>query len=473
VIPGARRAPGTGLAWLAYAAPPLAAWLAWWAAFYPGVIHWDPLFQWHFYKIGALNDWHPFPHTLLLVAASKLGPDPYGALTLAHVVATALLLGVALATLRRLGAPRAVTTGTSVALATIPVYAFLTISAWKDVTMGVFLLAAIVALLGAVERGRLSVARGLALGAALGGAWLMRHNAFLLVLPLLAAAAVLLARDRGGLASAVLTLAAVVAVVRGPVMRSLRVKPAAPLLRYSSVLHDIGAHLVAGTPLPPDDARRLAHILPLDRWRAAFQPTHGLAVLFTSGLDEKALEEEQAALVPIWLRLAAARPDVLLLSRLRVSEFLWNPLARAGMGPAGPNGESVDPNFYGFTNHPIVPGLARKLVAVKFRTESSWARVVLWSPATYLYASLLAALVGWRRTRSVLFLALSATLLLNAAVFIAFSTSQENRFAWPAILLLPVVAGLASADWARLRAPARVARPAEREAAPQPAGELA
>jgi hypothetical protein len=461
------RTPGAGLAWLGYAAAPLAAWLAWWAAFYPGLVSYDPLYEWEGLQRGVLYDWHPFVHALLVRALARPG-DPFGLLTLLHVVATAALVGLALSRARRLGAPRPLAIAASLAFAALPTFGAQVIAAWKDTTFGIAVLASVVLLLDGLAAGKLGVRRALPLALFAAFAALLRHPGIGVTVVLLAGAVALFPTERRlAIATAALSLSIIV-IVRGPVRRALDVVPAPPLLVYHSVLHEIAAHVAAGTPLTTADAALLSDVFPLDAWRARYDCRTSGPLLFDPAFGRERLEPHAAELFPLWVRLAASAPATLLRHRACVTEFLWNPSALVFIGPYDLAGGSVDANPFGVANRPLVRGLGPHLAFAKIRVEVSKYRRVLSAPATFLYVLLGAALLGFARTRGRLYLVLAAIALVNTATYLLLGSSPEVRFQWPLLLLAPLSVVLAAADWARVRS-ASAARPRVRVVAAPPA----
>lgn len=446
----ARPAAGGGVAWLGYAAPPLVAWLLWWAALYPGLVSFDPLYEWEGIQLGTLYDWHPFVHALLVRALARPG-DPFGALTLLHVLATALLVGLALSRARRLGAPRALAVAAALAFAALPTYASQVIAAWKDTTFGIAVLAAVVVLLDGLAAGRLGLGRALLLGAAAAGVALLRHPGIGVALVVLAGAAALFPSERGQAALAAALCALLLAGARGPLRRALHVAPAPGLLVYHSVIHDLAAHVAAGTPLSASGAALLASMLPLDAWRARYDCHTSGRLLFDPAFRREVVDARAGEVLALWLRLAAERPATLARHRACVTEFIWAPGALVFIGPFDAAGHTVDANRFGIANRPLIAGLGASLAQAKHRLEISRLRRIVNAPAAFLYALLAAAAVGYGRTRGRVHLVLAALALVNTATYLALSSSPEARFQWPVLLLAPIAVVLAAADRARAR----------------------
>src|SRR5262249_33477554 len=96
---------------------------------------------------------------------------------------------------------------------------------------------------------------------------LYRHNGFAAAFGTLAA---LLAAHRGQwrpLGGAVLVLVGLWAGVRGPLYDALGVSRQ-PVMKHMPAVHQVAAHVAAGTPLEPDERAFLEEVHPLaDGWR--------------------------------------------------------------------------------------------------------------------------------------------------------------------------------------------------------------
>ena len=174
--------------WTRYSIPLLAVWLIFWLAFFPGLISKDSVDQWGQVVTGHYDDWHPVSHTWLLWLLSRPGHS-LGAVSLVQVILAALLCGLVLAAVRRLGAPGWLVWAVTAWLALSPVYGVGVIALWKDNAFGLTALWTALLLLQAVERGRMTGGWSVALGIALALLSLLRHNGHLVAIPTFGVAA--------------------------------------------------------------------------------------------------------------------------------------------------------------------------------------------------------------------------------------------------------------------------------------------
>jgi len=454
MAPTARRSLGpAGWTWACYAALPLAAWSVYWLAFFPGVIAHDSLVQWKEILDGRYDDWHPAFHTWTLWLLTRPWRS-LGAVSLSQVLITGLLVGDFLATARRLGVPAWAPWSVAAWLALSPVFGMNVIAVSKDTAFGLALLWTTGLLLRSRARGVLTAGDGAWLGVALALMWLFRHNGPATALPTLGAVAWCHWRAaRRAILVAALVCATFVAVVKGPLYRFAHVEPATPKLEQQFVIHHVAGLLSAHTPLTSRERKTLGKILPIPTWRAAFV-CHSGARLRKSGLRTGLLRRHPLALVAIWARLAARNPRGLLRHWTCVTRFIWSPRSKLSIVPLSPDGGAVEPNVLGVRADSWLPSAQRalaRLVTVTFAHESVW-RVLVWQPALSLYLLLGSLLVALWRARSSAPLLVWVPALCNTLVWLVLAESPGLRFQWPVVLLAPLLACFATADWQRGRA---------------------
>ena len=78
--------------------------------------------------------------------------------------------------------------------------------------------------------------------------------------------------------------------------------------------------------------------------------------------------------------------------------------------------------------------------------------VLVWQPALSLYLLLGSLPVAFWRARSSAPLLVWVPALCNTLVWLVLAESPGLRFQWPVVLLAPLLACLATADWRRARA---------------------
>jgi hypothetical protein len=439
--------------WVRYGAFPLAVWLLYWLAFFPGMVEYDGLDQWRQIVEGRYNDWHPAFHTWIMWLLTRPGRS-FGSMTLIQLLVAAGLAGALLARARRLGAPAWLIWAAAAWLALSPVFALNLIAVWKDTAFALVLLWMTLLLLRVVEDRALTASLAIQLGTSCALASLIRHNGAAVAIPVVATLAWhFRARARRALALMLIVWLGAVILVRGPLYRAGRVAPGSPILSEESLILEVAALVSAGTPLTEDEKAFLGRFLALDAWRSAYVCDRAARPLLRAGFRRALLVQHPFILVPIGLRLAARNPSALVRHWTCATRFLWSPSSTLYIGYIE-DGTTVLPNAQGVTARSLLPGVGRRLAAVvarTFDTDSAW-RALVWQPAVPLYLLIASLAVAvWRAGggRPVL---VWLPGLCNTIVWVVFTHGAQLRFQWPVVLLAPFTPALATIDWQSERA---------------------
>ncbi|MGH8934900.1 MAG: hypothetical protein ACRDXD_01295, partial [Acidimicrobiia bacterium] len=155
--------------------------LVWWLGWFPGFLSPDSIDQLQQADRFSFGNFHPAIHTISLWALTRLWDTP-GVVTLAQVLAMALVLGMVAGRLARVGVPAWLAVGSVWLVALLPAVGATTVAVWKDVPFSIALVWAFGELLLLARQGDAywdRPANPLRLGGAVAAAWLLRHNALL------------------------------------------------------------------------------------------------------------------------------------------------------------------------------------------------------------------------------------------------------------------------------------------------------
>lgn len=197
------------------------------AAYFPGGLSSDSIMQWHQQKLFEFSDWHPALHTLLIALCARIVPHPAFALAV-QMLAYALSVGYACASLRRWRAPLALCALLCAYLSLSPAISNVMTFLWKDCAFAVSVLTLGVQILhihfsrGAWLERRRNV---FALAAVLCAASILRHNGLALTLPAIVWLLISFPRLYKRLLAAAAGFVLLFALVRGPLYDALDVKP--------------------------------------------------------------------------------------------------------------------------------------------------------------------------------------------------------------------------------------------------------
>ncbi|MGD8451507.1 MAG: hypothetical protein PVJ57_06785 [Phycisphaerae bacterium] len=428
---------------LMYALPCAAVWLLWWLAFWPGVMSADSLWQWSQATHERFNDWHPACHTMLIWLIRQWWSSP-AAVGLVQIIALSLTCGWGLATLRRAGVPRTAVWFASALLALAPGNDVLVITLWKDVAYGITILALTVLVLRYVlSRGGV-LARWWhwpAAGVLTALTALVRHNgppaAFATIFSLA------FAYPRRWLAVLVILAIGVGGwYAREPlydkvgVDREKRGEGLAGIL-----LHQVAAHVAAGTPLTPEEHEFLSTIHPLDtKW--AYTPYRASVSLHDGRVQLNTLSTERDRFFQLWGDLLQRNPSVNAHHMLCASSLIWRitpppdamwlggRISIAGDGTITHIGHG-NPDLVQDTKlSAIQPALARWVVRSQ-KPDLVW---LLWGTGLFLYVGVAAGLVAAFRRRDWRLLVVLLPTLVHCAVLVPLLPIQDFRYQYPVYL---------------------------------------
>ncbi len=418
-------------------AVPFVGWLALWLLFWPGLMNPDMAVQWTQLDQGALDNWHPYPVTVVVGVLRHLVDSPALPVLLQIVGASQLVGRIAAWTVWRRRSPW-VAAAFLVLLPLLPPTGLFTITLWKDTPFGIALLAlALVVWRIEDTKGEwLRDGRNVVLTVATAlGLLLSRHNAWPILLVTLV---VLLVAHRSLWRRLALTggVTLVVALVVAVPLASLLDVRASRVQSIVYVQH-IANHLNRGVELTADERRELREIFPLDReWPyscSSIQPTW-------SGPDAIPLERFQdkaGDLQSIAIDMALRDPGAELDHLACASEIVWNPF--------DPDEQTYFlewSNTSGRVDYiPPVPGASiaedpASPRAINRIYDVVMERLPIWTirPALYLYAFLLAiAFAAWRRRSwAVVWIAIPA--LTQSVTLAALNLVQDVRFQYGVML---------------------------------------
>ena len=193
---------------------------------WPGLHSVDTEWQWEQAHGGGYNDWHPVFHTLLIQFLTLIA-DQYAWVILVQILAFALAYAYFLTVVRACGVPPILLLGIAALTCLTPTVSYTLCYAWKDnaMTIGALLLSGYSLQIfrsdGAWLKKKTAPA-WIALAAAF--TTLVRHNGFMMTFPLLMVLLACFWDQRRRVLAILLTVCALVGIVRGPVYAFLQVE---------------------------------------------------------------------------------------------------------------------------------------------------------------------------------------------------------------------------------------------------------
>ncbi len=410
--------------------------LVWWLGWFPGFVSSDSVDQLGQARRFEFANAHPAFHTFAIWAVTRLW-DSAGAVSLAQVMAMTGLLALAARRLARLGVPWWLAGGTAVAVAALPAVATTTISLWKDVAFSLALLWAFTELLAlAADEERFWERRWppLRLGAALGLAWLFRHNGFLTVAPFLGILAVW-ARPRAR--RVVPTVATVGVMVLGVnfVLYPLLDVERAGIEPGAVFISDVAASFRHEPSNFDDDEREyLASIAPLGVWQGLYDCHDSTPLAFSPNFDSSVITADPAEFRSLAIRTYLRDLDTVLGHRWCAADYLlWPPQPRGAYFHRPPF--DIAANDLGIVRDPISERAFDLTFDVFQWVEPNGRLWLTWRPALAVWLGLATFAGAAFRPRLRILLLPGALFVLHLANVAATTPAQEFRFAFPLYLI--------------------------------------
>ena len=475
VPPSAGAEPAAGRAVTAcegalFALPCAVAWGIALAAFWPGLVDPDSADQWQQMLVGRYNDWHPAFHTLTKWLVTRVWLSP-AAVACVQILALSGLAGRGLVLLRRLDVPRVALWVTCTFFALAPANLAMVNTLWKDTAYGIVMLALTTLVLDvATTRGaRLEQRGGWAiLGATAALVALYRHNGPPTAFATLLALVLACPAHRTRAAAALMFAVAIWVGVRGPLFHVLGVSGPG-WVSLAPIVHQVAAHIDAGTEMNPADEAYLDAMRPLsDRWRYACSSIN--PTLFDGRFSPGSLERDPARFIGIWAQLTARNPGATLHHLACSSALVWRITQPASSTVEGPALWVFDDGTVLTFGQPIagvepaslLPRLKLPLAAAIMRTARdpslSW---LFWRPALYLYVALAGFAVLSIRRRDWRFLLAAMPVTIHSFTLLPVVMVEHFRFQYPVFLVGSLLGAPVLATAVRERAAAAKGRQEE------------
>lgn len=410
--------------------------LVWWLGWFPGFLSSDSLDQLGQARRFEFSNAHPAFHTWTIWLITRIW-DNAGAVSLAQVLATAILLAVAAKRLTRLGVPWWLATGAAWFVALLPAVGTTTITLWKDVPYSLALLWAFTELLVLAADPRGFWERRwppIRLGMALGLAWLFRHNGFLTVVPFLVVLAIWARSNMRRLLPTVVTIAVLVVganFVLYPLLDVDRtsIEPATVFISdvAASLRHEPGN-------FSEDELAYLSSIAPLAVWQQRYDCRDSTPLAFAPEFQGDVIADDPGRFQSLVISTYFRDPDTVIGHRWCAADYLlWPPQPDDAYFHRPPF--EIALNDLGIVRNSISDRAYQLTLDVFQWAEPNGRLWLTWRPALAIWLAI-ATYVGiaLRRDLRILLLAfaLFAAQLANVA---ATSPAQEFRFAFALYLI--------------------------------------
>jgi hypothetical protein len=421
--------------------------MAYWLAFYPGVLSFDSVLQWDQLSRLAITDTHPAIHTIFMWLLTRLWYSP-AIISLFQVTFASLVIGYGLNSIQK--ATRLspwVLIGVGVLISANPLVGIMNVTLWKDVIYSWMILLLTIFLFNMIiTRGEwiTSVWHFIGLGICLASIWLFRFNGFPVVLTFLLAGVIIYKKYNRQLLFGSLVTLGLIILVQGPLYSLFKVNR---MVHYSygiALIHPVVAYISQGigsSILTDQEKAYLDQISPLNKpWPYS---CYDGTVFYYNNTDLTPVMRDPGTMARIFIKLAMADPLVLLRHYVCLSSFAWQPNQ-----PHNVYLETILFDNYNLnltpewkvyqdvvTQKPILMQLHQQVERV---VNAEWHRdtaMILWRPAVYMYAFLIGLVLLTIRARRWIWLLLAIPLATQSIVIMFTTQLQALRYQYPVYLI--------------------------------------
>ena len=357
----------------------LVCWLPYYLTYFPGLLSNDSIWQMdQVLGIRPYSNHHPFTHTMMIKLVYSIGFALFGTIrggvafyTFVQMAAMALIFSYLIYTVYRQGGK----TGWCIALlayfALMPFHAMYSITMWKDVLFGGFVLLFAISLWKLLTRYRSGepVWSALAMFAVTGVfVSLLRTNGFLVFLICIPVAVVMLRKFWLPVLAAGVASVVVVLMVLGPVMSAFDVIPVDTVEALSIPLQHISRVIVDEKPLTAEETALIEQLAPVEEIKAAYRPyiSDPVKNLIRYYNNQEAFSTYKWEYLKLWVSLAVKYPWEIIKAQADQTYGYWYPDVQYWNVWT-----YMVANDFGLTETPLIDGPVSELVrgaATSYRT---------------------------------------------------------------------------------------------------------
>jgi len=423
-----------------------------WMGFFPAVMTFDSLDQWHQVITGHIVDWHPAAHTLFIGIFQKLSNSP-AAVSAVQAVLFSGLFGWSLFLSARMYPEHRLQRWLMAGFVILtPIVGLYSVTLWKDVIFSLAIAAVVLLAAGHLPEWPPGLPWKLVvtLAGLLATVGLSRRSG-LVVLALIALVWVLAQpRARKIVVASTLVALAIVATTQYVVLPQFDVIPgdaAAAAVPY----HFLARAVVEGEDLDSETLQLITRVQSLEQIRAKFDP-YRVDYLLGEETNWAPLAEDSLRFATTAAKEGLESPLLMLRHLVDTGGLAWNPLPRQDRLYIG----STTVEYYGY---PIddgirsfeVPGLTDFLTWRVRSTGSGFLLWLVWRPGLYLWLLVFAVWFWLRDLRK--FLVVTAPPLASALAVALVNPAPDVRYSFPVYLSLVVLIPFLTFGRHRARAP--------------------
>jgi hypothetical protein len=413
-------------------------WIPYFIAEFPAVMTFDSAKQAEMASgFQPITDHHPIMHTMLIKLCLLIDVGSPWVYTLVQMLVLSAMFAFAVYWINSKGLPKLFSIAGLLWFALNPIHAQFSVTMWKDVLFGGFVLLFTIALTELAITGLacFKSKRWLTLFifSAL-GACLFRSNGAIVIF---AAMLVLLCCMRGARKRLCVYMAVLALLFMGiklPVIKSYNAAPAHFAESVGIPIQQI-ARAVVSDGITPEQEAKVERYLSIKEIHQNYDPycVDGLKALSTDFHNE-ALESNKPAFFALWAELLISHPKAYVMAWLDETYGYWYPYAINNY----PGWTRVSQNNLGIEGHTPLPRFSIAMGKIYY----SGINIVniIFSMATVFYLSVFLAVLAIRRKSKLAIVPYLPVLILWLTLLIAAPIAGDTRYLYTAFTILPIAA---------------------------------
>ncbi len=421
--------------------------MIYWLAFFPGVLSFDSVSQWHQLSTLKITDLHPAIHTILMWLLTRIWYSP-AIISLFQVVFASLVLGYGLNSLRNgTQLPALVLVAICIGISVYPIVGIMEVTLWKDILYSYLVLLLTIFIFNILRsegEWLKKPAHFVLLGIDLAFIWLLRFNGFPIVIASLIVLLLAYKKQINPIALSMVIFLPILLLVLGPVYSRFRVDRSVQFNYGIPLIHPVAPYVNTKADfniLSESEKKYLNNIYPVTKpWPYS---CYDATVFYYDNANFTPVISNPAVMVKIYLKLAVHDPKIMVQHFTCLSSFVWQINQ-----PRGVYLETVVVDNYDPALKPdwaiYKDVLERKsylpaaLAFLKRAIDFQWNRDVYkisWRPAIYMYLFLASLAFFIIRTKLKVWWLLAVPMLAQTLGIMVSTQLQALRYQYPIYLI--------------------------------------
>jgi len=447
--------------WLRYSLVFFLAICIYWMSFFPAIMSFDSVAQWNQILTGKFSDYHPAFHTISMWWLTRAWQSP-SIITFAQILFFSIVSGWGFSILQEdLKIPEKIIVILCVLYALSPVNGIWVVTLWKDIPYSVAILAITLMLLKMLlTKGQWLEKNWIGLAIVALPVTFFRHNGPVVSFGLLILLLLVYRKQFKYLLAVLLFLIFAWVTIKGPIYSFFNVTgvdnadPTRVRYGMAPVVSLVAAHVVNGTPLALEEQSFIKQLHPENNWDSFYTCYSVVSVMDTNNINWDPIYASPSTILRLAYSLTLKDPLVSIANVACRSDFVWDiPQGKNVMWSLLASIEplaypdyfyiyNLNPDFIAPLQRPFLPLVGYTISKYFSYTAVGILKIIVWRPALYLYAGMIALSLFVIKRRRLDYYLLLVPILLHTGSIMLSAGAQDLRYQYPVYLVFWILVGL-------------------------------